>query len=72
MLEFKALEKVCRRRFGRSMEKSVLASVSWNWQPEICKKVYKKQAKVLIWDRPKVEGVSIYLSGPIVETKISE
>lgn len=41
--------------FGRSMEISVLANLSWKRQPEICEKVSKKQAKVLIWDRLKVE-----------------
>lgn len=37
------------------MEISVLTNLSWKRQPEICEKVSKKQAKVLIWNRPKVE-----------------
>lgn len=37
------------------MENSGLASLSWKWQIKIWEKVSKKQAKVLIWGRPKVE-----------------
>lgn len=37
------------------MEIAVLSNLGWKWQPEICEKVFKKQAEIFIWDRPNVE-----------------